>query len=335
MAKQRKAKKKNPHEGEAFCPQCNKYRKLDKFYKVKGNDNRNHASMLCKDCIKNYSYYTPAHEHIDIVRLQDLLRRMNLPFIASVYAKAEASQRETIGRYMSSIKLGQYNTFEWHNSIFVDDEVENADYIKNFATRSDLGDLLINDTQITIFAGYSVTYEYLNHKYGKDFGDMEKVEFERAYFKLKKGYTISTESDETSLVTASIAQVKLMKSMADDNAKRSDVTEWSKIFNQSISKLNKVDYTTKLGSYSMIMRALEENEDIVTILPEFLETPKDDIDMILYAHIYKDRELLGLDNSQMQYGDMYKFYEKLKKETLAQQERDKKTNTAYEIIGEE
>ena len=336
MAKAKKAKKKvkvDNHEGEAYCSSCEQYKKYKDFYVMKSNPSRGNTSLYCKECIKDMCYYTPAREHIDIVRFQQLLRRMNLPFIASVFNTVEAGKSETIGRYISAIKMTQYRDLEWHDSQFADDEIKNAELIKNFATRTDLSEMIVDKTQVTIFPGYIVSYEYLRHKYGKDFDDYEMTEFERAYFKIKKGYAVATEADEASLITASIAQVKMIKVMADENGNRKDVTEWSKIYDKAVSKLNKVDFTGKLGSYSMLMRALEESEDIVEIFPEFLEVPKDDIDMILFAHIFKDRELLGLDNSNLKYGDMYKFYEKVKQEILKANEEDKE-NKVYEIIGE-
>jgi|LGOV01.1.fsa_nt_gb hypothetical protein len=331
----KKVKKVKKHEGEEYCPSCDQYKKIKEFYLVKDNESRNNASMYCKDCTKAQCYYTPAQEHIDIVRFQQLLRRMNVPFMATVFATVEANKSETVGRYLGAIKLGQYKNLEWHDSKFTDDIKENAEYIKNFASRTDLQTMIVDKSQVSIFAGYTVSYEYLRHKYGKDFDDYEMIEFERAYFKIKKGYSVATEADEASLITASISQVKMVKAMADDKANRKDITEWSKIYNQSVSKLNKVDFTGKLGSYSMLMRALEESEDVVTIFPDFLEVPKDDIDMILFAHIFKDRELLGLDNSELKYGDMYKFYEKIKKEILKEQDNDDtQENKNYIVIGD-
>ena len=323
--------KKKSDKIKQYCPQCKKDKNEIDFYKVVGNENRNHRALYCKECIKDRAYFTTSRFKIDITEFQEILRGMDIPFIANAFLNAESGTTETIGRYMSKIKLGQYKGLTWKDSIFVDDKKKNEYMLKELVTRTDLDEEEkegnLKTSYVTIFDGYTTTYEYLRHKYGRKFDDIETADFERAYFKIRKGYSSSTEADEENLINASIAHVNMRNAMADKKGNKKNISDWANIYNSSIKNLNKIDYTSKLGSYSMLMKALEESEDVVTIFPNFLETPRDDIDMILYSHVFKDRELLGLDTSNMKYGDMYKFYEKLKDDF----EKDKKATLINKV----
>ena len=70
--------------------------------------------------------------------------------------------------------------------------------------------------------------------------------------------------------------------------------------------------TGGLNTVGELVRAVEQVEDIIPILPKFKSRPQDKVDFAIWCYINYARDLEG--KPLVDYEDVYRFYEERKKE---------------------
>lgn len=267
--------------------ECKKVLTLQRFYKCDNSplypDGRFH---MCVTCVGNLSNGENGYEIVLMI-----LHAMNKPFIQSLWDDCDVS-----GNYFRQINsLPQYRGLSWDNSDFGDSII--------------LEKTKENDNYVDL--------DVMENRWGSGYTPEEYTLFERKYAVLKNNYPEKTSMHTEALFTYIRYRVKEELSTAKGDVK--DAKEWGTLASKAAtdakinpSQLSQADLTDGLDTVGQIVRATEQVEDIISILPQFKSRPKDKVDFTIWSYINYARDLEG--KSLIDYKDVYEFYEERKSE---------------------
>lgn len=156
--------------------------------------------------------------------------------------------------------------------------------------------------------------------FGAGYSDNEYKELYRLFEKLANNYPLRTSFHVEALATyvkyayrrnVAIAEgdaenAKLWGSLAKDQADKAKINP---------NQLSAADLSDGMTSFSQLSQVVEKAQDIIPLLPQFREEPKDRVDYTLWEYMNYTMHLLG--KPSIPYKDIYKFldtrYESLKK----------------------
>lgn len=287
VGKKKTTTKKEPKK--RFCLGCKKEKPEDKFYKSTSSLFPDGICTLCKDC------FTKDISSHDRESVKNGLMQLNLPYVVDVWETTYAKHQETaFGQYVRQLNsLPQYKGLTWNNSDVRPDIIT---YSKNAEIR--------------------VTEDMLD-KWGYGYKPEEYMAFEKKYQTLKNNYpektAMHTEAllkyirysvkEEMATALNDIGSAKSWGQMAKDAATAAKINP---------SQLSAADLQDGLSTFGQLVRAVEQSEDIIPILPKFKEMPQDKVDFTIWCYINYVRDMRGL--ALCEYSEIYKFYEDRKKE---------------------
>lgn len=114
------------------CICCLKEKKILDYYLATNKDifttGRTH---ICKDCIRSYVYF---EEDINIDKLKNMLRLLDIPFYKTEFETSLMGRTETFGAYMKNVQLN-HKTETWdngdmdYNKVIINNEImEESDF---------------------------------------------------------------------------------------------------------------------------------------------------------------------------------------------------------------
>jgi len=333
-----KQKKETPKKKCLACPSENAEQSIRNFYISKNPMHQDGFLPWCKECVKRNSLNS--NGEIDETKLKNVLQQVNKPYykdilqssinqfkkehsfvleeeiktfgekIIGLYFKNIQTLRQATAKsYEDSVKEGFINNPELRRKEFnVDMNIsDKADTVEDNKHTLNIGDFEVTDEIKNLFGeGYSTNmYKKMHDKYEK----------------LKINYSLQTNLHQESLATYVRFKVKEEEATAKGN-----VEEAKKWYDAAINAADKARLTPKqltkadlqggITSISEISRAVEQAVDIIEILPRFKFAPNDMADFIIWCYINYERDLHNLP--QINYEDVYKFYDKKKQEYLSQ-----------------
>lgn len=251
--------------------------------------------------------------------------------------------RDIIQLYMKNIQtLGQYkgkfyadserDGFRIPSSVTFK-EGDELDYMEHIGWESTKGDMAAvrsrnrrggGDREIVEVDddddSFELTDDIIN-LFGEGYSKSEYRKMYNKYDKLKFSYNLQTNLHQEALVTYVRFKVK-----EEDATARGDVEEAKKWYDAAQNaatngklmpkQLTQADLQRGINSFSEIFRAVEQAVDVVPILPRFKFRPNDACDFIIWCYVNYIRGLQGLP--ECEYEDIYKFYDKKKKEYIDQ-----------------
>ena len=135
------------------------------------------------------------------------------------------------------------------------------------------------------------------------------------------GYTLKTSLQQETLATYVRFKVKEEEATAKGNV--DEAKKWYDAAQNAASsgkltpkQLSDADLQGGLNTFSELFKAVEEVVDVIHILPRFKTRPNDALDFVIWCYINYGRSLENLP--QCAYSDVYKFYDKKKKEYIEQ-----------------
>ena len=279
------SKKRNKKE----CIKCGRMISESNFYQCNSPlfpDGRFH---ICRHCLANM--FEESDQPYDLALI--ILHSMNKPFLGDVWKSSN-----DFGDYMRQINsLPQYRNLTWRHSKFLDSQ---EDFLK--------------DNQDS--KGY-IDLDALEAKWGVGYSPEEYQLFERKYNMLKHNYPEKTSMHTEALLTYIRYRVKEELATARGDVK--DAEAWGKLASKAAqdakinpSQLSQSDLTGGLNTVGELVRAVEQVEDIIPILPKFKSRPQDKVDFAIWCYINYARDLEG--KPLVDYEDVYRFYEERKKE---------------------
>lgn len=309
VKKTKKAVKKEDEE-LVQCISCGKFKLRREFYISYNEMHLNGVLPYCKTCIKKMC--NDKFNQLDKEKTLRMLRTIDRPYIHSMYEKAiSKGGANAIGTYLRLINLQQYRDKKWMDGDLdmLDEksanikppltEVKNVEPIK---------------TEIEKFEDFEVTNEIIA-LFGTGYTDEEYFHMWNKYQFLSANYTEQTNMHTEALVT--YVRYKVKEEMAVAQGKATEAKTWGELAMKQAerAKINpnqfsKADLQGGLTTIGEIAQAVEQNVDIIPVLPQFKFRPNDAVDFCIWNYINYARDLEG--KPLVEYEDVYKFYDKMR-----------------------
>jgi hypothetical protein len=281
------------------CLECSIEKDKIKFYKSYNPMSKTGLIHYCKDCIKKMISSQTGQVSIDRVKIT--LKLMDRPFLQDLWNSSLKSGVDPFGSYMKNLCLTQNRMLLWKDSIF--------------ESSSEVKELKYNE-----FYNPVEKFELTNsiiEKWGAGYKIEEYEGFERKYKMLKNHYLEKTAMHTEALLKYIRYSVK--EELATSANDVEDAKKWGGLAKDAgsaakinPSQLSASDLQDGLSNFGQLVRAVEQAEDIIPILPKFKESPQDLPDFVLLCYINYIRDLKGLPPAK--YKDIWAFYEERKKE---------------------
>lgn len=290
------------------CKCCNKIKPVKDFIVCHSPENKTGYSYICKSCCSMMSL--DENGNFNKQKVYELLKIIDKPFINNIFEKVNTmmNSRKTdmiaetskIAVYLSIVNSmnGGYRNSGFINSEKIEEikvEVESTNETKKQA--SDDIDL-----------------------WGEGWTSTEMSQLNRKFNLLLNNYPLRTEMHKEMLVK--YCKYSLREELAIAQGNTNDAKYWGELAmkiatNAKInpSQLSASDLSDGMTCFSQLSAVVEKAQDIIPLLPQFVEEPKDRVDYTLWEYVNYARHLLG--KPLCEYKDMYKFlqsrYESLKK----------------------
>lgn len=270
------------------------------FYKSKSPFFPDGYVNVCKQCIADMVDYN------DISTVYTVCQTLDIPFFYNRWNETcEKNPKNPLGNYirMANSGINEFGGARYKDSIFDDFESD--------GTQSN--SLVDNNNSLLS----KLEKDKLIDKWGFGYSEEELYSFEKKYNLLKNNYPEKTAMHTESLLTYIRYRVKEELATA-----KGDVTEaqkWGQLADKASeraklnpSQLSKADLSGGLNGFGELVRAVEQAEDIIPILPKFKKKPQDAIDWTLWCYINYVRRLKNLPDAE--YEEIWQFYDERKKE---------------------
>lgn len=191
---------------------------------------------------------------------------------------------------------------------------------KKSQTSKSEGENCLNDSESAKEKLKKNQEEYVKEIFGSGFSSRDYKELGRRFFEMQNNYPLRTAMHTEALVTYIKYAYKRDEAIADDDIDAAD--KWGKLAAKQAtdakinpSQLSAADLSDGMTSFSQLSAMVEKAQDIIPLLPQFVEEPKDRVDYTLWEYINYIRHLNG--QPLIEYKELYKFlnarYESLKK----------------------
>lgn len=268
----------------------------------------------CKVCIRKMC--NDKFNNIDKEKTLRVLRTIDRPYIHSIWEKAVAKGgANVIGIYLRMINMQQFRDYKWLDSD-MDKLEEKETNIKPALT--DLKNTQPIKTEIEKFEDFKVTNEVIA-LFGNGYTEEEYYYMWNKYEFLRGNYTEQTSMHTEALVT--YVRYKVKEEMAVAAGKATEAKTWGELAMKQADKakinpnqLSKADLQGGLSTIGEIAQAVEQNIDIIPILPQFRYRPNDAVDFCIWNYINYARNLEG--KPLVEYKDVYKFYDKMREDYI-------------------
>ena len=165
---------------------------------------------------------------------------------------------------------------------------------------------------------FVVTEDMIN-LFGEGYTKTEYMKMSRKYEEMRQTYVIQTSIHKEALVT--YVRFKVKEEMA---TAKGDVVEAQKWYaaaqtaaeqgKLTAKQISKEDLQGGIVNFSDIFTAVEGTKERIKIFPEFKYQPKDAADFIIWCYINYERNLNNMP--EVEYNEIYKFYDRKKKEYI-------------------
>ena len=316
--------------GKQVCASCKKEKRYVDFYASSSEIfSLTGRVPICKKCMLEKCMGDDGE--INLNDLHDVLRQIDKPFVLRVWQSAlnEADKYKLTGKnrserafsyYFKNINsLKQYKHFTYKDSDEVNKRMrvdEGSDIkIKQIQNRQDA-----EEKHYTDISDFEVTSE-IKDLFGDGYTTVEYKNMFEKYEKLKLNYSLQTNLHQEALATYVRFKVKEEEATALGNV--DEAKKWYDAAQNAAEKakltpkqLTKADLQSGVNSISELSKALEQAVDVIKILPQFKYRANDAPDFNIYCYVNYERELNG--QPQVDYSEIYSFYDKKKKEYIAQ-----------------
>ena len=297
------------------CTSCGKFKPKRDYY-VSYSEMHSATGVLpyCKVCIRKMC--NDKFNVIDKEKTLRVLRTIDRPYIHSMWEKAVAKGgANVIGIYLRMINMQQYRDYKWLDSDM--DKLEEKDTnIKPVLT--DIKNVEPVKTEIEKFEDFQVTNDIIA-LFGNGYTEEEYYYMWNKYEFLRGNYTEQTSMHTEALVT--YVRYKVKEEMAVAAGKATEAKTWGELAMKQADKakinpnqLSKADLQGGLSTIGEIAQAVEQNVDIIPILPQFRYRPNDAVDFCIWNYINYARNLEG--KPLVEYKDVYKFYDKMREDYI-------------------
>lgn len=288
---------------------------------------------ICKECCIKLMK-DEATGLYDIEKVKKTLQLIDRPFVQAVWEGAirevETDRGENgvikkeVGKcYMKTIgSLPPYNNATYSDSKFINDsKPENLISVTPASKLpKSIEECVDVYTATTCPSKFEITADIID-RWGTGYSRAMLERFEKKYNLLAKSYQLPTALHEESL--RNYVRLRVREEEATANGSVEDAVKWASAAEKAAASgklipkaMTKDDLSGGVTSISEISKVVEEATDIIEVLPKFKYRPNDAPDFIIWCYINFARKLKGLP--QVDYEEVYKFYDEKKAEHIAQ-----------------
>lgn len=287
------------------CTNCKTPKRVKDDFYMSYNDFLHPDGRLtvCKQCIQNITNVN------DVESFKNMLRMLDRVYVPHLYESA-LTKSSPIGEYFKLINAKDFRHLTWADS---QSEKEINSVIVTIPDKQ--------DSTITKKSDFTVT-DGLIDKWGEGYSAEEIKAFERKYNKLINNYGEKTALHTEGLITYIRYRVKEEMATASGNVK--DAKEWGTLASKAaqdakinVSQLSKSDISGGVDVLSQLFEAVESEIGVIPLLPQLIEQPYDDADMVIWATVNYNRRLE--DKPFVSYRDIWNFYDEMLEEHFKQQ----------------
>ena len=172
----------------------------------------------------------------------------------------------------------------------------------------------------TIVQPSTISMPEMQELFGMGFQPNDYKQMYTQYVNLQNNYPLKTAMHKDALIRVVKYGYKEAEAIAEDNPEAA--AKWGKLCKDARtdakmnpSQLSAADLSDGMTSFSQLSAMVERAQDIIPLLPQFIEQPKDRVDYTLWEYVNYIRHLDG--KPLIEYKELYKFlevrYESLKK----------------------
>lgn len=286
------------------CLWCGKEKFLEKYFD-KNEFQKNNHNPICKDCKSKI-------KSLDEFKLY--LKDSGIEFDQNTWNKAEQLIKDKlIKKYKNKDLPSNFSEMVLKNTIGRFNSLGNlsGDFkllsVKNDNNRNKKQKIKIDKNDL----------EELKLKYGYGYPDEEYMLFEQKYQQLRPSFQLLTTMHDECLREYCVNKVK--ETLAKARGDFKEAKDWATMAKDvatsgklNPSQMSKADLSGGLDTFGQVAKAIEQEVDILPLLPIFIERPKDKVDIVLWYQINYIRGLKGLPDCE--YKEIYDFYEKRKED---------------------
>lgn len=316
------------------CPQNDNKRPLTDFYLSKNPLHQDKKLPWCKNCIKRLSLTEDGE--IDEEKFKSVLRQIDRPYYKDVLQSA-------INQYKREHSYVEENDVRFHGEDIVGLYFKNLNTLRQVTNKS-YGDsekegfvrkqgmhavnldieksITQNKTDKSIFEiGDFVATNEIKSLFGYGYDDVEYKKMYDKYEKLKLNYSLQTNLHQEALATYVRFKVKEENATAKGNVE--EAKKWYDAAQNAAAngkltpkQMSASDLQKGMNSVCELVKAVEQASDVIKIMPQFKYRPIDSVDFTIMCYINYERKLNG--QPQVEYEEIYKFYDKKKEEYIKQ-----------------
>lgn len=329
----------NQQKGKKICTCCHKEKNLTDYYlSYSPMYSLDQRVPVCKECCKNSCL--DVNGVIDFDKFKTLLRNIDKPLYYDLISSAENSVMKE-NSYLTKEEL-QYKGYDIlskyftliamrqdRNKSYSDSEKDGFMHTNNNRTTEQKNTIMNNiynnsttlDDEIPIKIDkkdFVVTDEIIE-LFGEGYTKSEYRKMMKKYQEMSKTYVMQTSIHKEALVT--YVRFKVKEEIATARGDVADAQKWYAAAQNAAEQgkltakqISKEDLQGGLVNFSDIFAAVEGSKERIRIFPEFKYQPKDAADFIIWCYVNYERNLNNLP--EVEYKDIYEFYDRKKKEYI-------------------
>lgn len=314
-------------EKKYMCYMCGYEKEKRYFYSAWESFIKVGLIPYCKNCLKTNCYLEngDGDSDFDFKQFLKMLKLINRPFLPDLWdstvkqvesgkigAKTKkqsyaddaevGDNKDYFGIYMKNIQLPQFKDLGWGDSL--DGGIPKVTVIGSM----DKPDNRLGDFEVT---------EEITDRWGQGFEPDVLQRFEKKYEEISRSGIEKSALHSEFLLQYIRYAVKSEIATAKDDPRAAK--EWGNLAKDAAAsakikpmQLRPEDFSDGLDSVGQIVRAVEQQSDIVSVLPKFKGSPQDQVDFTVLQFVNYIRLLKGL--RECEYPDLYKFTDEIAKE---------------------
>ena len=307
---------------------------LKDFYLSKNPMHKDGKVPWCKTCILQYSL--SASGEIDEEKFKSVLQQIGKPYYKDLisiainqYKKEHSFMSDDEIKYHGKEIIGIYFTKQnslrqYQGKSYIDSEKDG--FVRKHGIQAidiSIGDTIKQtheDKHYSDISNFVVTDE-IKELFGDGYETLKYKKMYDKYEKLKYNYPLQTSLHQEALAT--YVRFKVQEEEATALGHVDEAKKWYDAAQSAAEKgkltpkqLSKEDLQSGVNSICELTKALEQAVDVVKILPNFKYRPNDAVDFTIMCYVNYERDLNG--QTQVDYSDVYSFYDRKKAEYIEQ-----------------
>ena len=269
------------------CSVCGRIKPYDQFYSSKSKMHIATGRVpVCKVCLKNNLYLM--NGSIDKEALFDSLRAIDKPYIHNLWEKSLSTSADPLASYMASLSRGAFCDYTWADSKFEDDPENESDINRQFVVTDAMKRRWGVGFNVAQYEGFETKYDLL-----KDSLPEQSTLHTEAYLNYCKYQVLS----DMAAAAGNVNEAKQYGELASKAAAAAKITPASLAMESSGET-----------SFGEIACAVEQRLNWIEMMPQFLEKPRDKLDVAIEIIVNSLRKAEG--KSEVEYKEIYDFYKR-------------------------